>query len=225
MTALYHFWSWPEAQRVRLGLACKGADFEDHPLSYDDDETFFELGVRRSVPVLCLDDGRMLTDSLQILHGIDELFPGEPPLVAGRITEPAWQALLDWRAGAAHVLERLYAPGRPAFADIGRNPNALAAYKAEVIQRFGMSLEELANDRYDGFDQFKRMSHLDELARHLARHRFYMGEPSVADLVLAADLFPLQVLDGISLPIDMMYYLKRVGEHCGIDLEEGLVSA
>lgn len=224
MTALYHFWSWPEAQRVRLALGCKGIEFEDHPLAYDDDETFFELGVGRSVPVLRLDDGRLMDNSLQILQDMDTLFPDGTPLVAGCIDEPAWQALLDWRGGVAHVLERLYAPGRPAFADIGRDADALAAYKAEVAQRFGMSLEELANDRYDGFEQFRRMSRLDELARHLARHRFYMGKPSIADLVLAADLFPLQILDGISLPIDLMYYLKRVGESCGTDLEEGLVA-
>jgi glutathione S-transferase len=225
MTALYHFWSWPEAQRVRLALGYKGVDFEDRPLAYDDDETFFELGVARSVPVLRLDDGNLLTDSLQILRNIDTLFPDGPPLVAGRIDEPAWQALIDWRAGVAHVLERLHAPGRPAFADIGRDAAALAAYKAEVQNRFGMSLEALANDRYDGFNQFSRMSRLDELAHHLAKRRFYMGEPSIADLLLAADLFPLQVLDGLSLPIDMMYYLQRVGECCGIDLEEGLIAA
>jgi glutathione S-transferase len=225
MPALYHFWSWPEAQRVRLALGFKGADFEDHPLVYDDDETFFELGVARSVPVLRLDDGILLTDSVQILRDIDDLFPDGPPLVARRIDEAAWQALLEWRAGVAHVLERLYVPGRPAFADIGRDATALAAYKGEVQNRFGMSLEALANDRYDGFSQLSRMSRLDELARHLAKQRFYMGQPSIADLLLAADLFPLQVLDGVSLPIDMMYYLQRVGEACGLDLEEGLIAA
>lgn len=225
MPALYHFWSWPEAQRVRLALGFKGIEFDDHPLAYGDDETFFELGVARSVPALRLDDGRLLTDSVQILRDIDALFPDGPALVAGRIDEAAWQALLHWRAGVAHVLERLYAPGRPAFADIGRDAATLAAYKAEVQKRFGMSLEALANDRYDGFGQLSRMSRLEELSRHLAKRRFYMGEPSIADLLLAADLFPLQILDGVSLPIDMMYYLQRIGESCGIDLEEGLIAA
>ncbi|APZ41865.1 glutathione S-transferase N-terminal domain-containing protein [Acidihalobacter ferrooxydans] len=225
MVELYHFWSWPEAQRVRLALGYKGVDFDAHALAYDDDETFFELGVARTVPVLRLRDGSLRTDSLGILHDIDALFPDGPPLVENRIDQTAWQALLDWRASVAHVLDRLYAPGRPGFADIGRDAAALAAYKADVQKRFGMSLEELANDRYDGFTQFSRLSHLDQLARHLARQRFYMGEPSIADLLLAADLFPLQVLDGVSLPIDMMYYLQRVGETCRIDLEEGVLGA
>lgn len=225
MVELYHFWSWPESQRVRLALGYKNVVHEEHALDYGDDETFFELGVARSVPVLRLNDGRLLTDSLAILHDIDALFPEGSPLVEDRIDEAAWQALLGWRANVSHVLDRLYAPGRPAFVDIGSNATTLAAYKADVQNQFGMSLEALANDRYDGFSQFQRMSRIDELARHLAKQRFYMGKPSIADLFLAADLFPLQILDGLSLPIDIMYYLQRVGEHCNIDLEEGLIAA
>ena len=225
MTTLYHFWSWPQSQRVRLALGYKGVDFEDRPLAYDDDETFFELGIARTAPVLRLDDDRLLTDSLAILRQIDALFPHTPPLVNGVIDEDAWSALLAWRQRVDHVLERLYAPARPAFADVGRDPAALAAYKAEVKKRFGMTLEALANDRYDGFSQFSRLTRLDELSRHLARSRYYMGAPSIADMLLAADLFPLQLLDGISLPIDCMYYLQRVGERCGIDLEEGVLGA
>lgn len=225
MITLYHFWSSPESQRVRLALGYKGIDFDDRPLTYDDDETFFDLGISRTVPVLQLDDGRLLTDSLAILSQIDTLFPNTPPLIDGIIDADAWNALLAWRQKVDHVLERLYAPGRPAFADIGRDASALAAYKADIQKRFGMSVEALANDRYDGFAQFARLTRLDQLSHHLARNRYYLTQPSIADMLLAADLFPLQILDGISLPIDLMYYLKRVGEQCGIDLEEGVLGA
>lgn len=225
MTTLYHFWSSPRAQRVRLALNYKGVEYEDHPLSYDDDETFFELGIARTVPALRLDDGTLLTDSVDILWRIDDLFPDTPPLVEGRIDAPAWQALLDWRQRIDHVIERLYAPMRPGYRGIGDEPHALAAYKSEVQQRFNMSVEELANDRYDGYGQLDRMSQLRALSRHLAKNRFYMGEISIADMVLCADLYPVQVLDGITLPIDLMYYLSRVGEACHVSLEEGLLAS
>jgi len=224
VSALYYFHSSPQSQRVRLALGYKGVDIEDHPLSWDDDETFFELGIARQVPVLHLDDGRLLTDSLAMLRDIDALFPGTPALVEGRIDEAAWQALLDWRAGCDAVLERLYAPIRPAWREIGGDADTLAAYKQEVKHRFGMSLEELANDRYDGFAQFTRLSRLPELARHLARNRFYMGEISIADMVLCADLYPIQIHDGVALPVDLMYYLKRVEDCCGLSLGEQLLS-
>lgn len=224
MPALYHFWSSPQSQRVRLALNYKDIEYEDRPLPYHDDETFFELGISRQVPVLQLDDGTLLTDSLTILRRIDELFPGTPGLVGGRIDEPAWHALIDWRERCTAVLERLYAPVRPAYCGIGDDETALRAYKAEVQRRYGMTLEELANDRYDGFAQLDRLTRLPSLARHLAQHRFYTGRESIADMVLCADLAPLQTLDGISLPIDLMYYLGRVAESCGTDLEEGLLA-
>lgn len=225
MPTLYYFWSSPESQRVRLALGYKAVPYVERALDYTDDETFFDLGLARSVPILQLDDGRLLTDSADILLRIDTLFPDTPPLVDGRLDPAAWAALLDWRHRVHHVLERLYAPIRPAYRDIGEDPQVLAAYKAEVTTRFGMSLEALANDRYDGYAQLRQLSRLDELARHLAQRRFYTGEISSADLLLTADLYPIQVHDGISLPIDLMYYLQRVGEACATSLSAGLIAA
>jgi len=221
MAELYHFWSDPPSQRVRLALGCKQADYWDIPVAYADDETFFELGVARSVPVLRMDDGRVLRDSAEILWQIDALFPDTPPLVQGRIDEAAWQALLAWRQNADAILERLYAPVRPAFRDIGGDPETLAAYKADIAHRLGMSVEELANDRYAGYGQLDGLTRLKALGHHLAQRRFYMGEISIADMLLTADLYPLQVLDGIAMPIDLMYYLGRVDEACGSPLREG----
>lgn len=221
MTALYHFWSAPEAQRVRLALCYKRIPYQDHPLAYHDDATFFELGVARHVPVLQLDDGTRLLDSIAILTRIDALFPGTPPLVEDRISAEDWRALLDWRTRADAVLQRLYSAARPAYRDIGSDPDTLAAYKAEIQNRFGMSVEALANDRYDGYAQLDGLTRLAALARHLSVHRYYSGQISIADLLLTADLYPLQVLDGISPPIDLMYYFSRVEEACGVDLRAG----
>lgn len=223
MVTLYHFWSEPPAQRVRLALSAKGVEYADRPLAYHDDETFFELGIARQVPVLALDDGRLITDSVAILEQIDDLFPTKSPLVMGHIDDGAWQALLDWRRQAAAILERLYAAARPAYQDIGGDEDAMASFKAEMEKRFGMSVEALANDRYSGYAQLERLSHLPELARYLATRRFYMGELSIADCLLAADLYPLQVLDGLTLPVDLMYYLKRVEDACQCSLRDGLI--
>lgn len=225
MVRVYHFRWVPEAQRLRLALAGKGVEWEDHPLDYQDDATFFELGVARRVPVLRIGtDSGPLTDVNEILWRIDELFPDTPPLVTGRLAEEAWRALLDWRSRADALLQRLYAPLAPAWQGLGDDPDALAAYRSEVEGRFGVSLEALANDRYAGYTQFARMSRLPELAAMLARERFYAGRPSIADAVLGADLFPLQLLDGVALPIDLLYYLERVTESFGLDLRRGLLS-
>lgn len=222
--ALFHFWSAPAAQRVRLALAFKRADYLDRPLDYFDDETFFALGVQRTVPVLAFPDGRIYTDAWDMLWRNDLLFPGAS-LVQGCIDENAWQALIQWRERVDAILQRLHAPAAPAYREIGAHPAALAAYKSETKRRFGMTLEELANDRYAGYTQLERETQLKSLARHLATNRFYTGRISIADLVLTADLYPLQLLDGIALPIDLLYYFRRVLDACGASLNEGLIVA
>lgn len=224
MTALFYFHSSAESQRVRLALAYKQIPFDARALAYDDDETFFELGIARQAPVLQFDDGRLLTDSFEILRTLDDGFPARP-IYRGIVSDDAWTALKRWREEADTLFQRLYAPALPAYEDIGRAPEILAAYQSAAHARFGMTLEELANDRYAGFDQLVRRTRLPALAQHLARNRFYLGEPSAADMVLAADFAPLQLLDGVALPIDLLYYIERVENECGASLREGLLAA
>ncbi len=220
---LFHYWSSMPAQRVRLALAYKGVDHELVALSHDDDATFFELGIAHADLVLCLADGSLHTDSLAILRQLDGWVGGRP-IFDGLVEPAAWQALLDWRLSVEALLVRLYAPVAPAFTDIGGDPAIQAAYKAQTEHRFGMSVEALSNDRYDGFKQFATQSRLAELARHLGRQRFYAGGAlSACDLLLACDLFPLQLLDGVTMPLDLMYYIERVEKTCGTSLRDGLI--
>ena len=212
MTTLYYFPHTPQAQRLRLALGAKHVPLALRPVDWFDDETFFELGIARQSPVLQTADGTLYTDTTAVLAEIDRLFPEKPALREGIVDDAAWSALLDWRAKVDAVLERLYAPLAPGFHGIGDNAEAFADFKAGVRHRFGMTLEELANDRYDGFTQFAKLSRLPDLARHLTRERFYLGQLSIADCMLAADLYPLQMHDGINLPVDMLYYLRRVEE-------------
>lgn len=220
---LLHFWSSMPAQRVRLALAYKGVEHELVALSRDDDATFFELGIAHAELVLCLADGNLHTDSLAILRQLDTWLGGRP-LYDGLVDAAAWQALLAWRQSVDHLLDRLYAPVAPAFADIGADPAIQAAYKAQIEHRYNMSVEALSNDRYDGFSQFATQSRLAELARHLGQQRFYAGGVLTAcDLLLACDLFPLQLLDGVTMPLDLMYYIERVEKTCGASLRDGLI--
>jgi glutathione S-transferase len=218
MHTLYYFAHDAQAQRLRLAFGAKHVPLDLQPVPWFDDETFFDLGIARRSPVLRAPNGTLHTESVAVLAEIDCLLPGEPSLHTDVIDDAAWAALLDWRHKVDAVLERLYAPLAPGFRGIGDDADALTDYKAAVRHRFGMTLEELANDRYDGFAQFSRLSRLTDLARHLARERFYVGRLSIADCLLAADLYPLQMHDGVNLPVDMLYYLRRVEESCGVDL-------
>lgn len=222
MHEFYFFPSDVGAQRVRLALGYKAVGYRATALDYADDKTFFELGIGRRGCILRLADGTLLDDSIVILEGADALFGGAP-ILQGVLPPDAWHTLLAWRDAMGALLDRLSAPVLPAYSDIASSEANLAAYKGEVEQRFGMSVEALSNDRYAGYAQFAARSRLNELARHLARERFYYDSKiSAADFVLAADLYPLQLLDGVSLPLDLMYYFERVEGCCNTDLREYL---
>ena len=220
MHEFYFLPSDPAAQRVRLALGFKAIAHREVALDYYDDETFFELGIGRRGCVLRLSDGTLYDDSISILGRADALFGGAP-ILDGILPQDAWHALLAWRNEIDALLARLYAPLLPAYSDIAASDANLAAYRRDVEQRFGLGVEALSNDRYDGYAQLAARSRLTELARHLARQRFYYaGRISAADFILAADLYPLQLLDGVSLPLDLMYYFERVAGCCRVDLRE-----
>lgn len=219
---LFYFPSDIAAHRVRLALGYKQFPHRTIPLSQSDDETFFELGIARCGYVLALDDGQIFTDSIAILEQADTLFAG-PPLFEEVLSADAWKALLNWRRSIDAILARLYAPVLPAYGDIAADENTLGAYKATVEHRFGMSVEALSNDRYDGYRQLAERARLPQLAQHLAREKFYYDERlTAADLVIAADFFPLQLLDGVTLPLDLMYYFERVAQACNTSLRDGI---
>ncbi|MGH8670567.1 MAG: glutathione S-transferase family protein [Burkholderiales bacterium] len=222
MLTLYHYRSSMAAQRVRLALAYKGVAHRCIASSALDDVTFFELGIAHTPVVLALPDGTLLTDSDSMLPRLDA-YAGGKPLFSAALDADGWQKLLEWRRLAEPLLSRLCAPALPTFADIGRSDAALASYRGGVVRRFGMTLEELSNDRYAAFAQLSKEMQLAHMARHLATLRFYVaGRFSAADVVIACDLFPLQLLDGVSVPLDLMYHFERVTELCGASPRDGL---
>ncbi len=223
LTTLYHFWWSSACQRIRLALGYKGIAYQDRPIAFDDDETFFALGIARSVPVLKHDDGHLETDSITILRELDQHWPSRP-IFDGIVTTGSWDTILAWHRSANALLARLHAPVLPAYRGIGDSEHAMAAYKAEVFRCFGASIEELSNDRYGAFNQLMQTARLRELATRLAKNRFYLGQASAADMLLAADFFPLQLLDGVTLPIEIMYYVQRVEDACQTSLRDGLLA-
>lgn len=81
---LYGYWRSSSTWRVRLGLALKGIDVEHVPVHLRNGEQHADAHVARNplhqIPVLELDDGTRLTQSVAILEYLDEAWP-EPPLL------------------------------------------------------------------------------------------------------------------------------------------------
>ncbi|MHB1532786.1 hypothetical protein [Acidithiobacillus sp.] len=54
------------------------------------------------------------------------------------------------------------------------------------------------------------------------RKGFYGTTLSLVDIVLTADLHLLRLLDGVTIPLDLLYYFQRVATVCGVSLEDGM---
>jgi len=82
---LYGFWRSTATWRVRIGLAWKGIAYDYQPVHLrrgggeQNAEGWERINPMRQVPVLELDDGVRLTQSMAILDYLDETQP-EPPL-------------------------------------------------------------------------------------------------------------------------------------------------
>lgn len=218
---LYHHWSSPDCMRLRLALGAKKLDYDSRPLDFTDFETPLDLGFDRKLPILQWPDGSRNNDSLELLLDLEKRY-ADPALLHNVVDVAEWMAFLDWRNRLEHLRVRLVAPVRPGFSEIADDPDALALYKEECQQAFGLSPESLSNDRYDGYRQLEQMGQLRALAQKLAKNRFYAGHLSLIDILLTADFHLLRHLDGVTLPLDLMYYFQRVADACGEELDAGL---
>jgi glutathione S-transferase len=93
----------PNARRVRIYLAEKGLEVEKVPVDLGRNEhktsEFARLNPLRCVPVLQLDDGTILTESIAICRYFEELHPSPPMFgegARGRALVEMWQRRLEF---------------------------------------------------------------------------------------------------------------------------------
>lgn len=101
---LYSYWRSTTSYRVRIVLNLKGFDYETKPVNLIKAEQrtakYTALNPQKGVPVLELDDGSHLTQSLAIIDYLDALRP-EPailptePLVRAKVMAAAHAVALD----------------------------------------------------------------------------------------------------------------------------------
>lgn len=170
---LYDFSMAPNPRRVRMFLAEKGIDVPMEQINTREGEQFSEaflaVNPRGTVPVLVLDDGTTLTESVAICRYFEEVNP-EPRLFGTSATE---KALVDnWNRRAEFE-------GMMSVGDALRNSLPMFADRGLPGAPNGVpQIPELAERGKAMLDRW-----LDELDKRLANCPFLAGDNfSVADI-------------------------------------------
>ena len=171
---LYGYPMSSASYRVRIALALKGIEVTTITKQLRRGEQrakdFLEINPQGFVPVLSLDDGQMLPQSLAIIEYLDEAYPQPPLLPAAPIERARVRALSLLIACDIHPLNNLrvlqYLEG-----SLGEAQGVRDTWYRHWIEAGFEALEEA-------------------LGRDPARGRFCYGDaPSLADLCLVPQVF------------------------------------
>jgi glutathione S-transferase len=169
---LYDFALAPNPRRVRMFLAEKGIEVPSVQINTREAEQFSaafqKVNPRGTVPVLELDDGTVITESVSICRYFEELHP-EPSLFGRDAKE---KAVIDmWNR---RVEIECYAPA----ADVVRN--SLDMFKDRAIAGIANGVPQIAALAERGRQSYARF--ISRLDQRLSESRFIAGNQlSIAD--------------------------------------------
>ena len=158
---LYEFGRAPNPRRVRIFLHEKGISVPSVPVDLGrlehKGDAFTALNPMRRLPLLELDDGTRIAESIAICRYFEEVQP-DPPLFGegptGRATVEMWQRHLEFEllAPIAHVFRHAH----PAMAamEVPQIPSWSEANKPRVAETLAVLDRHLADRPFVGGDVF-----------------------------------------------------------------------
>jgi glutathione S-transferase len=192
---LYHFGFSTCSQKVRLGFAEKGLDFESHEVNLMTGEQhrpdYVKLNPHHVVPTL-VHDGHVVIESTLILHYLDDVFPETAlrrPDPLGRYEDGLWLKRFDEKVheaaptvtfaiGPRNLL--LQQPEEEREANIAAIPDPEKRAERRSVIEHGVHAPEFGRD----FGVFLDM--LDDMDAALAARPWLSGEkPGLADVTAA----------------------------------------
>jgi glutathione S-transferase len=151
---LYDFPQSPNCRKVRVYLAEKGLQVPLHPVNLLAGEQYSPEFLRRNpfgaVPILELDDGSVIPESLAIIEYFEELHP-HPPLLG---TNPLSRALVrawERRAELGVVLQdtRRFFHSNPFFANrVEQNPKVVEEAGQVLQTRLALFNDQLKHEEW-----------------------------------------------------------------------------
>lgn len=190
---LYGYWRSSSAWRVRIALEWKGLPWEYVPVHLVADGGQQNLPAHaarnpmRQVPVLELDDGRLLSQSVAIVEYLEELQPTPPLLPADPFARAVVRQLVEVVNSGIQPLQnlRVLAAMEAAGGDRG-------AWARQVIEPGLAALQELARPHAG---------------------RFLVGDaPSLADVFLVPQLYNARRFGCGLEPLDLLLRVEQAAQ-------------
>ncbi|WP_416191196.1 GrxB family glutaredoxin [Neisseria sp. CCUG12390] len=208
---LYVYDHCPFCVRARMIFGLRGLPLETEILMNDDEATPIGMIGAKQVPILQKEDGSFMGESLDIVRYVDEA-AGK-----GRLKEDIRPELQAWLDKVGEYNNKLVQPrtvkiGLPEFAT-AEAVKYFVDKKEKNIGSFETNLNKTA--------QYLERIHADlqELEALISKEGTGVdGGASMEDILLFPILRNLTVVRGIEWPQNVMDYLMRMSEACGVDL-------
>lgn len=207
---LYIYDHCPFCVRARMIFGLKNLPVENVVLPNDDEATPIGLIGKKAVPILVLDNGDAMPESLDIVRYVDGL-DGQLVLTGAQREEiAAWlESIGDYQNRL--VMPRFVKIGLPEFA----TQSAIDYFVHKKTDYIGSFEQNLA----DSPTHIERLNRdLSELDKLLADGKGCNGEWSLDDILLFPILRNLTIVRGVVFPERVLRYLNDVSAASGVDL-------
>ena len=166
----------PNAWRVRMALLHKGIPFEVRDILFGDIPSINAGGDKLTIPTIA-HDGRLITDSWEIVRYLDEAFPHTPRIIAPGAEGHVLKFFQFWAQTTIHA-----GIGRLILRDLHDSLDAADQpyFRASREKQYKNTLEAVQAGREERVDAFRKS--LQPMRLALAHAPFISGEqPAYAD--------------------------------------------
>ncbi|MEQ9115759.1 MAG: glutaredoxin 2 [Rickettsiales bacterium] len=210
---LYVYDHCPYCVKARMIFGLKHVEFDLEFLLNDDEKTPIEMVGQKMVPILELDNGKYMPESMDIVHYIDSEFSKH------KIVNPSSNGkIIDWIDETTHEMYQLAMP-RWVQVDLPEfRTRGAIEYFIKKKEKYVGPFEELLQESDRFIESMnKKLIELDKL---IHSEDSAEGKLSDTDFHLFAELRSLSIVKGIIFPKKTLSYLHKMHKMAKIPLHD-----
>lgn len=210
---LYIYDHCPFSARARMIFGLRDVPVEIQTMLFDDAETPTRLVGEKTVPILEFDDGGTMSDTQEIVRGIDSEAEGVKVMDGPQNPE-----IERWVKAANDTIFKLFAP-RAVEAPLGElaTPDAAALFRARMTDMAG-DLDELRERTAPLLNELDQW--LNELEPLIQSPEAVNQVISLDDITLYPTLRHLSIVEGVKYPEKVDAYRRSMAQLSRVPLHD-----